>query len=236
MKWCGPTPIGSSANLRLFWTNTRVHNGAPKVVLGAGVTIAVFGIAPGRAMAHGIEGGPDPAVPLQYFVFGAVFVLVVFFVALALLWTEPRLKDGPRYEGPGRRVRTRPILAAAGVVSLVLVIGQIVPAIFGLDRDPTRPTIAPVMVWVVFWLVVPFASPLIGSWYTDLNPWRTLASRGDMDKPHILQRFGVWPAAIIFIAFTWFGLVNPNSGDPATLGVAALAYTVFLSLVMGSGG
>ncbi len=242
MKWCGPIPTGYSTNLRLFWTSKPVHSGAlcmplctRKVVWGVGVTVVFVVTAPRRAMAHGIGGGPDLAVPFQYVVFGVVLALIVSYVALALLWREPRLQDGPRYEGPGRKVRTRPILAAAGIVALLLVIGQVVPAIFGFDRDPTRPTIAPVLVWVVFWLVVPFASALIGSWYTDLNPWRTLAS-SDMDKTHILQRFGVWPAAIIFIVFAWFELVSPNSGDPVTLGVAALAYTVFLAMVMAVAG
>lgn len=258
MKWCGPTPTGSSTNLRLFWISprqalwrvhpsqlTRLRNtctgffyrsAARKVLLGLGATIIVVAIAPGRAMAHGIGGALDLPVTLHYFVIGVVFILVVFFVALARLWPEPRFQDGPRYEGSGRSVHTRPILAAAGVVSLLLVIGQIVPAIFGLDRDPTRPTIAPVLVWVVFWLVVPFASPLIGSWYTDINPWRSLVRRDDMDKTHSLRRPGVWPAAIIFVAFAWFGLVSPDSGDPVTLGAAALAYTVFLAMVVAFAG
>ena len=220
----------SGGNCTRKWLFYRL--GMRKLLLGLTATTAFVFLTPTRAMAHGIGGRLDLPVPLQYFVVGAAAVLVVSFVALALLWPEPRLQDGPRYQGPGRTLRTRPVLATIGILSLLLVIGQIVPDILGLDRDPTRPTIAPVMVWVVFWLVVPFASSLIGSWYTDLNPWRTIASRSDLDKPHLLQRFGVWPALVVFVAFTWLELVSPNSGDPATLGIAALAYTVFLVLVM----
>ena len=65
-------------------------------------------------------------------------------------------------------------LPVVGVLALLLVVGQLVPALLGLEVDTTRPTIAPVMIWVVFWLVVPFASAFIGDWYTLLNPWRTL--------------------------------------------------------------
>ncbi len=203
-----------------------------KMALGLVATLMFVVAAPTRVLAHGIGGGLDLPFSIRYFVFGAVLIVVASWVALGLLWPEPRLQDGPRYEGPGRRVSARPILPILGVSSLLLVIGQIVPDILGLERDSTRPTIAPVMVWVVFWLVVPFASSLIGSWYTDINPWRTVAGRSQTDKSQILKRFGVWPAAIIFIAFTWFELVSPNSGDPTTLGVAALVYTTFLLVVM----
>ena len=203
-----------------------------KLIRGFVVAVTLVLFTPATAMAHGIGGRLDLPVPLQYFVVGAAAVLVVSFVTLALLWPEPRLQDGPRYHGPGRRIRTTPVLPVLGLLSLLFVVGQIVPDIFGMERDPTRPTIAPVMVWVVFWLVVPFASSLVGSWYTDINPWRTIASRSDIDKPGVLERLGVWPATVVFVAFTWLELVSPNSGDPFTLGIAALAYTVFLVTAM----
>ena len=203
-----------------------------KLILGLVTVVTFVSLTPSTAIAHGIGGRLDLPVPLQYFVVGAAAVLVLSFVALALLWPEPRLQDGPRYQGPGRRIRTRPVLATFGLISLLLVVGQIIPNILGITRDPTRPTIAPVLVWVVFWLVVPFVSSLIGSWYTDLNPWRTIASRTDIDRPHVLERLGVLPAVIVFVAFTWLELVSPDSGDPFTLGIAALAYTVFLVTAM----
>ncbi len=207
-----------------------------KVVGTTVATVLLFVAFPATAMAHGIGGRADLPVPLEYFVVGASAVLVLSFVALAVLWPEPRLQGGPDYTEPGRRVRGRPILGALGIIALLLVIGQVVPEIFGLERDPTRPTIAPVLVWVVFWLVVPFTGALIGNWYTDLNPWRAIAAKSELDKPHLLARLGLWPATVVFVAFTWLELVSPRSGDPATLGVAALAYTVFLLIVMAFAG
>jgi hypothetical protein len=102
-----------------------------------------------------------------------------------------------------------------------------------------RPTIAPVLVWVVFWLVVPFAGAVIGDWYTDLNPWRSLGPAlrvGRGERVWLLDRFGIWPAAIIFVAFIWLELVSPGSGDPAILGTAALIYTLFLMAAMAYAG
>lgn len=209
--------------------------------LVAGVAVAVFSIAlPRVALAHGIGGRLDLPVPLEFFLVGAGVVLVASFVALAVLWPRPRLQDGPSYDSAQLKVTAPPLRAALGLIgllSLLAVIGQIVPSIAGMERDPTRPTIAPVMVWVVFWLVVPFAAALIGDWYTDLNPWRAIGKLlGVSEKPDVVHRTGLWPATIIFIGFTWLELVSPRSGDPAVLGFAALGYTFLMIAAMGYAG
>jgi hypothetical protein len=186
---------------------------------------------PSVAMAHGIGGRLDLPVPLSYFLVGAGVVLVISFVALAVLWPEPRLQDGPRHDVARLTVRRSWVLPTLGLIALLLVIGQLIPPLFGLETDPTRPTIAPVLVWVVFWLVVPFAGAVIGDWYTDINPWRTLARGvriGPAERTGLLDRLGVWPAVVILLAFTWLELVYPDSGSPVALGAAALVYSLFL--------
>jgi hypothetical protein len=195
--------------------------------------------APSVALAHGIGGRLDLPVPLSYFVVGAGVVLVISFVALALLWPTPRLQDGPRSE-PARFTKRRGwVLPSLGVLSLLLVIGQLFPPLLGLETDPTRPTIAPVLVWVVFWLVVPFAGALIGDWYTDINPWRSLGRGlrvGRGERLGLIDSVGVWPAAFLLVAFTWLELVSPDSGSPVTLGTAALVYTLALMGAMAYAG
>jgi hypothetical protein len=186
---------------------------------------------PSVATAHGIGGRLDLPVPLSYFLVGAGVVLVISFVALAVLWPEPRLQDGPRHDVARLTVRRGWVLPTLGLIALLLVIGQLIPPLFGLETDPTRPTIAPVLVWVVFWLVVPFAGAVIGDWYTDINPWRTLARGvriGPAERTGLLDRLGVWPAVVILLAFTWLELVYPDSGSPVALGAAALVYSLFL--------
>ncbi|MGH8870723.1 MAG: fenitrothion hydrolase [Acidimicrobiia bacterium] len=186
-------------------------------------------LLPAVALAHGIGGRLDLPVPVTYFVVGAGVVLVVSFVALAVLWPEPRLQDGPPHD-PSRFPLPRGwMLPATGVVSLLLVIGQLLPPLLGLETDPTRPTIAPVLVWVVFWLVVPFAGAVVGDWYTDINPWRSLGRVlriGQGERVGLSERLGVWPAAFLLVAFTWLELVSPDSGSPVVLGTAALVYTL----------
>lgn len=204
---------------------------------------AVAGVvlcAPRIAVAHAIGGGSDLPVPLEFFIIGAGLVLVLSFAALAVLWPRPRLQDGPSYEAGSLGVdvgRLRPILAALGLFSLVLLIGQVVSPVLGIDMQAGRPTIAPVTVWVAFWLVVPFAAVVIGDWYTDLNPWRSIGRYlGGEERPAVLERWGVWPATVVFVAFTWLELVSPNSGEPVVLGLVALGYTFLMLAAMAYAG
>lgn len=203
------------------------------------VAAAVLGL-PQVARAHGIGGRADLPVPIQLFIVGAGLVLVVSFVALAVLWPQPRLQEGPDYarSATGARARwLKPLLGVLGVVSLLAVVGQVVPALAGLETESTRPTIAPVTVWVLFALVVPFGAAVIGDWYTDLNPWRVMGSLiGGEERGDLLDRWGIWPATVVFIGFTWLELVSPSSGDPLMLGVAALGYTFLMVAAMGYAG
>jgi len=206
--------------------------------LVGGALLFVF-LNPGTALAHGIGGRLDLPVPVTYFVAAAGIVIVASFVALAVLWPEPRLQDGPRHDPTKLTIPRRGLLPVLGVIGLLLVIGQVVVAALGMATDPTRPSIAPVLVWVVFWLVVPFAGAVFGDWYTDLNPWRSLAGAfriGRAERVRLLSRVGVFPAAALLLAFTWLELISPDSGSPLTLGLAAVAYTLVLMTAMAYAG
>jgi hypothetical protein len=204
-----------------------------------GGALALILLTPGTALAHGIGGRLDLPVPVSYFIAAAGVVIVASFAALAVLWPEPRLQDGPRHDPAKLTIPRRGLLPLLGVLGLFLVIGQLVVAGLGLETDPTRPTIAPVLVWVVFWLVIPFAGAAGGDWYTDINPWRALGRVfriGKADRVWLLDRFGILPAAALLLVFTWLELISPNSGSPVILGWAALGYTVGLLAAMAYAG
>ncbi|MEX2251331.1 MAG: hypothetical protein WD895_04570 [Acidimicrobiia bacterium] len=203
-----------------------------------GALLLVF-LNSGTALAHGIGGRLDLPVPVSYFIAAAGVVIVVSFVALAVLWPEPRLQDGPRHNPTRLTIPRRGLLPVLGVIGLLLVIGQLAVAAFGLTTDPTRPSIAPVLLWVVFWLVVPFVGAVLGDWYTDLNPWRTMGRTfkvGKAERVWLLDATGVLPAAALLLAFTWLELVNHSSGSAVALGLAALVYTVGLFAAMAYAG
>lgn len=192
---------------------------------------ALIGALPLPAAAHGIGGRLDLPVPVTYFAVGAALVVVLSFGLLAALWPRPRLQDGPRHMewSAGWLGGARRLLQGLGLAGLLLVIGA---GVVQLGRETAEgPTIAPVLVWVIFWLSVPFASVVAGNLYAFVNPWRTLAQAtglGRTERPEVLSRFGVWPAAFGLFAFAWLELVWHGSGTAESLGVAALAYTVVL--------
>jgi len=197
------------------WPDTRFYSYPPSLM----------------TFAHAIGGRSDLPVPIEYVVVGGGVVLLVSFLALAVLWKEPRFQTGPAYDGPGFSAPPNWILGLIGVTALFLVIGQLVVPVFGLETIRTRPTIAPVMVWVVFWLVVPFLSAVIGNWYADLNPWRSIARfyrMGNIERIYLVDTLGLWPSTVLFTAFIWLELIHPGSGVPVTLGRIALIYTVLL--------
>ncbi len=208
-----------------------------KFLARLGVLAAVTGAvhSPVPALAHGIGGRRDLPVPASFFVVGAAVVLVASFVALAVLWPEPRWQDPP----PVRPLNAPWLAPAAAVLGAVGVAALVLVVLAGVLDGRGRANAGPVLVWVFFWLVVPFLSALIGNWWRYLNPWRTvarLASLGDEERPELVARWGVWPATVAFVAFTWLELVYGDSGDPRTLSIAAIVYTAYVLALIGYAG
>ena len=188
--------------------------------------------------AHGIVGRADLPIPEAVFAAAAAGVLVVSFVALAALWSEPRLQRWPE-----RRLLRLPLAVdvALGLLG-VLVFG--VTAYAGLAGTPNESeNLAPWMVYVAFWVGVPCASLLIGDAWRLLSPWRAigratgwLAGRfGSRELPAPLaypERLGRWPAAAGVAAFGICELCWATASEPAPLAVPMLAYAVAMLVGM----
>ena len=197
-----------------------------------GVMLTTFGslwlfLIPARAAAHGVGGRSDLPVPLSYFLVGAVAVLIATFLALVLLWRRPRLQE----EVPTRRLPLagwRLITGLFRVTGLLAVTIVVVAGLAGLDNSVRNP--APVLVWVVFWLVLPFAAAVIGDLYQLFEPWGWLARWADLGSTDPNPpSWGVWPAVVLFLGFVWLELVSPVSADPRVL---ALVMVVLAGLLL----
>lgn len=193
-------------------------------LLGMTLAVAMWTI-PVPALAHGLGGRQDLPVPLGFFVSGAAVVLVLSFAALAVLWPRPRLQEAPR-ETEVARWLARPmswVLRAVGLLALVLVV---VGGIAGIDNPTRNP--APVLVFVAFWLVVPFVSGLVGDVYPVTEPWSPIARMlGAADDDYTRDGTGYLPAVGVLLAFTWLELVAPDQG-PRAVAIAAVVYTAYL--------
>jgi hypothetical protein len=194
--------------------------------LAVGAALAL----PAGASAHGLVGKQDLPIPRWLFAWAAAVVLVVSFVALATLWPRPRL-EGARE----RRVLRFPAVAEVlcGVVG-VAVFAITVWAGFAGSQTATA-NLMPTMVYVVFWVAIPFATLLLGNVFGAFNPWRALArgvawvfSRaggGEAPAPLAYPTWlGRWPAALGIFVFAWVELVYVNRDDPSQLAIMALLY------------
>jgi hypothetical protein len=203
----------------------RARIGAAAAALASGA-VAVL---PDAALAHGLVGRQDLPIPRWLFAWGAAVVLVVSFVALAVLWPKPRLEEARE-----RRVLQVPAVleVLAGIVGVLSFAGVVYAGLAGTQTGTAN--LAPTVVYVIFWVGIPFASALFGDVFAPFNPWRAIARAvawvagrvtpglpTPMPYPAWLGR---WPAAIGILAFAWVELVYVNRDDPSTLAVLALLY------------
>jgi hypothetical protein len=200
--------------------------------LAAGLALAA------NAEAHGLIQRADLPIPEWLFGGTAVIVLVVSFVALALLWQQPRYED-PAAPGtdpswrplPGAlgRVLGSPVIdAVAQVLAGALLVFLIIGGLAGTDA--AQANLTPTFVFVVFWVGLVFASVVFGNIFHALNPWRALArlfpaGPGGRRREYP-ARLGHWPAAAGLFGFTWLELADGAGDHPHTLAVAALVYSV----------
>ena len=102
-------------------------------------------------------------------------VLIVSFVALAVLWPEPKL-TGDRWRplpGPlGRVLGSRPVEIACGAIGVVLLALVIVAGLAGTQSPFDN--FAPSFVFIIFWVGLVFVSALFGNVFAGFSPWRAL--------------------------------------------------------------
>jgi len=201
-------------------------------VLG-GVALAVLTTAfvPELAQAHGLVGKQDLPIPRWLFAWAAAVVLIVSFLALAVLWPRPRLEHGEERRAFGVP-RVLEVLCGAVGVALFAVV---VYAGFAGNQTATA-NLAPTFIFVLFWVGLAVLSLLFGDVFRAFNPWRAsargvgwIAARagGSSALPEPLpypERVGRWPAAAGLLAFVWIELAYSGRDDPSSLAVLALVY------------
>jgi hypothetical protein len=216
----------------------RSHSGRPHPTArrlsaraGVGLTAALLTLLSTAtpAFAHGVQGQAETPVPLKAFFVAAAIVIVVSFVGLAFAWSTPRWATvgwRPAPAGLSRTVLhpvtvwTLRVLVLAGL-ALVLV-----AAAFGselLNRN-----IAPVTVFVFWWIgLVPLAL-LLGNVWREINPWAAIARllRAPADTGRYPRTWGIWPAAALLVVWAWLELVYPTAAEPRLLAAVILMYSV----------
>ena len=185
------------------------------------------------AAAHGLGSRTDLPLPIWMFAYGAAAALLISFAGLAVFWRSARLEGG----GGGRVILepgrlTRVLALAARAIGLALFVLLVAAAAFG-DVD-TIENIAPVFIYVVFWVGLTLISALIGDLWRVVSPFDTLAAILERvagpDRQLAPYRFGRWPAVAGLTGFVWLELVYPYRAEPRTLAAAVGLYTVAVLL------
>jgi hypothetical protein len=179
-------------------------------------------------IAHGIVQRANLPIPEWLFGWAAAMVLLVSFVALALLWPEPKLTGDrwrPLPERLGRVLGSRALEAACGVVGVALLALVLVAGFAGTESPLNN--FAPTFIFIIFWVGLAFASALLGNVFAAFSPWRAIgrATGQSVERRPYPERLGRWPAAVGLFGFTWIELVSGWSEDPRMLAWIVLGYS-----------
>ncbi|MGH2838817.1 MAG: fenitrothion hydrolase [Thermoleophilaceae bacterium] len=191
-------------------------------------------------IAHGLVGRSDLPIPEWLFGWAAAIVLIVSFVALAVLWPDPKF-EGDRGWRRLFALPQMPVDVVCGAIGVFL-FGVTIWA--GLTGEQTAAANwASTFVYVIFWLGFAAASVLFGDVFRAFNPWRAiaravagvakLASGGNLPEPlPYPERLGRWPAAAGIFAFAFMELAATNGDMPQNIAIAALVYSAFTWIAM----
>src|SRR3954471_11790419 len=185
-------------------------------------------IAPAAASAHGLVQRSNLPIPEWLFAWAAAVVLIISFVALAVLWPSPRLEEHvPWRPLPvlGKLLGSRVVEALCGASGVLLLVVTVLAGYIGAGT--ALDNFAPTFILITFWVGLVFASVLFGDVFRAFSPWRAigrlLPSQGLRPYP---ERLGHWPAAAGLLVFTWIELASGWGDHPATLVTAAVGYTI----------
>jgi hypothetical protein len=190
-------------------------------------------------IAHGLVGRADLPIPAAWFGAAAAAVLVISFAALAAGWSEPRLQT-PR-ERPLFRLPfvVEVVLGMVGVAGFAAVVWSGLAGT-GVPSD----NLAPEVVYVLFWVGIPFATLVFGDVFRLLSPWRAIGrAAGTLVRrvggPELTEplpypeRLGRWPAALGLALFAAAELCWGKGSDPQVVAVLALVYLIVQFVGMG---
>jgi len=208
------------------------------VAVGAAALAANVALPP-PALAHGLVGKQDLPIPRWLFAWAAAIVLVVSFIALGTLWKRARWER----DVPVRRLLRVPRLLepVCGAIGVAIFAIGVYAGLAG-SKEATS-NLLPTLVYVLFWVGVPFASALFGDVFRAFNPWLAIARGagwvvgrlGGDAVPEPLpypQRLGRWPAVVGIFCFAWLELVYTDKTNPRILAALAILYCVVQLVAM----
>jgi hypothetical protein len=168
-------------------------------------------------LAHAVGG--DPVAPSWLLAYLGIALVLGTAVALRATWTTAR-------SVPLEPVPPEPIAVRAGhVVGLLLYAGAVAVAIIGPDSSAAN--LAPWLVPVVWWVMLPILCLLLGDVVRHLNPFVPVVALLDRGRPADPERsMPAWTPAAFLAAWSWYVLAYHRPGSPRTLAVFMVVYAL----------
>ena len=212
------------------------------VFRGCKFSVAIVGIAfSPMAVGHGFGQRYDLPVPLWLWVIGAGATIVLSFVILGVVSqntvaTTNYSRVNLLKAGLMRGLADSLLLGLLRVLVVIFLIVTVVAGFIG-SPDPFY-NLAPVMVWVIWWVGMAFVCALIGDLWALINPFRTIFSWaewcfGRLSNGRQLSSarpypptLAMWPAVGGLLIFFWAELIWSGGSVPRNIAIAIIIYAV----------
>ncbi len=181
--------------------------------------------------AHGV--GPPGELPMSVTTLGlvAAAALLISFAALVSGWQQPRFPQA----AAGRSILTTTSIAGRAGLALgrtvgFLLVGSALVSCFWV-ADDTLVNIAPRIVFVALWVLVPVGSAFLGDLWRWISPFEILAAirdRSSTETPDKDWDFRV--AAVFLTGFLWLELAYHRPAGRTPLAIMLLTWTVWSGL------
>ena len=193
----------------------------------------------GPAFAHGFAFRYDLPLPLHLYLgaAGAVVFFSFFVIAYAFRFNTPLKSHNfslyPFLPRRSFRDALRVILASLSITLFTLII---IAGLFG-NQSPIK-NLAPVTVWVIWWVGFVYLAALLVNMWPLFNPWDAIfraferVTRKKFKSFTYPKTLGYWPALVLFLIFAWSELVWPKGEHPRTLAIMILGYSMFCFIGM----
>src|SRR5215217_2025228 len=121
-----------------------------RFLVGSLIAVVVIGVWPPAALAHGLVGKQDLPIPGWLVGWAAAAVLVISFVALAILWPTPRWEQLRE-----RRVVSLPRILdpLCGLLGVLSYVAALYVAFAGAQSS--NDNLFPTLIFAIFWVGIP---------------------------------------------------------------------------------
>jgi hypothetical protein len=195
---------------------------------GAAAALAFF--AP-FAHAHGFGQRYDLPLPLELYLTGAAFTVVVSCVLFAFYLRAAPARGSVAgldllASPAGRLVASAPVVTLLRAIALFAYGLVIFAGLFG--HPDTFKNIAPVAVWALGWVGIAYFCALVGDFWKVVNPLDTLFAPFDRfasNRP--LPMAAGWIAVLVYAAIIWMEIAWDESDSPRAIAFMILGYSIF---------